>query len=173
MTIATIVVAVIFVSAVLLFLAQQPGTKNKGLESFPDFVRTLIATKENGSELKVWHRGSDKGFSFIRVSGDDTQAQVELAVPRAVWSELYAAKISDAFSSHGFEFVGCAESTQILGKVVLYVPDIWDRASGSSCAHAARILAESIDLPRTARFDVRFVGPTSKRVLNAGKQGKF
>ena len=148
-------------------LAWQPGTKNNGIEALPGFLRSLYAATENGSILRVRHRGSGIEFSFARIAGEDTEATVELRIPRADWSVNNAGKIAESLLTKGFQYRKEELSTGLFATVTLEIPNIWDNASGATGAHAARILTESIGLPSDSRFDERVFGESSKRLLTA------
>ena len=163
-------ILLIFVIALIgiwCFLAWQPGTKNKGIEALPSFLRSLYAAMENDSILRVRNRGSEVEFSFVRIAGENEEATVELRIPRADWSVNNADKIFQSFLTHGFQFRREDISTDLLASVTLEIPNIWDSASGATGAHAARILIQTIGLGDDTRFDVRSIGETSRRILTA------
>ena len=144
----------------------RPHMKNLSQESLPGVVRQLLISKENGGHSRIDFRGSNVWFSFERLSGSDTDAVLALRIPRRSWTEVVIDSLRQSYAANGFEFQDEDGNPSLIGRVLIPIEDIWNETSGAKGAHAARILINLIELPKSARFDVDDAGPASKRILN-------
>ena len=158
-------IIVVLVVALVALTIWQPFGKNQSSADFPDRIRYLVGHRENGSFYRFDHKGSNVWFSFERLSGSDFDAVLALRIARNERTEAQADELFRVYESHGFEIMSEEDNPSLIARVLIPVKDIWDKSSGAKGAHAARLLLETIGIPRNARFKGTDVGKPSRRAL--------
>lgn len=167
MTVIWILLTVILAALALWAVcAWQPLGKNRALEHFPHLIRSLLIGMENSSAITFRHRDSEMYFQVRRDSGSGEDAILVLTIPRASWSERSASAIRERIESNSFDYRERENESELLGEVHIPVANIWDDAAGAPCSHAARLLLDSLGLPKSARFDVTQSGLASRRIAD-------
>jgi hypothetical protein len=78
--------------------------KGRSRYDLEHFIQSVLVTREDGGWLDVAHRASPRRIRIIRASGDDSAAEVVLAIPRATWSQPKAEQLARMFEQQGISF---------------------------------------------------------------------
>lgn len=156
-------VGIIGISAIAMTI-WNPFNQNLSREDFPDLIRDLLIGMENGAYSRLDSRQSKIWFSFERLSGTDTEATLALRIPRTDESERLSGELRRIFDSQGYVLVDEVDNPSLLAKVLVPVADIWEKNSGTTGAHAARLYLETVGIPMNARFRLTALGKVSRRL---------
>jgi len=151
-----------------VFMFGKKLSNQVRIKDFPDIVRGLLISGENGAITKVEDKESGNWFSFERVSGSDTSAVLALRIPRRQRTTGLETELEEVYRAQGFRFSTDNSNISLLGRVVIPIEDIWNKSSGAEGAHAAHLLLNAIGVAANARFKVHDLGPVSMRALGKG-----
>ena len=162
-------IAFLFFCIMLALKVWNPAQRNIGVNDISDILHKALIRHEDGGITKLQHRRSDAWFSYERLEGKDDSAVLALRIPRVTWNRAGDADLNDIFGKHDFVVDTDCANESLVGRILINVDDIWDKASGSAGAYAARILMEATNMGLNDRFFVKDLGIPSKRyVENAG-----
>jgi hypothetical protein len=163
---ATAALVLASVIAAFWFLSLEFGTKKRSRHEFGHFIQGLLVLRDNGGFLDIKHRDSPFAIRVIRTAGDDSGAQVVVAVPRARWSEAKASALAATFEHHNIDFTTNDEelvekSSLIEARVA--IPYIWNGSAGAPPARAVHLVLDTFDLDPHQTFDLKTSGEPSWR----------
>jgi len=141
--------------------------RNRRRGDLEHWVRSLLLIVEDGGLLTVEDQSSGIRFQLVRQSGSADSALLELQVPRASWSESALAQLERVLASHDLDAdcpVTGEDSTDLVAKVRIPVPSIWEEWSGAKGARAAQLVLDALSVPRDTRLHLDLVGPRINRL---------
>jgi hypothetical protein len=164
-TAVPLVLASLIVLVILAVIIWRRFNQNVSREDFSDVIRDLLIGMENGAFSRLDCKDSDVWFSFERISGTDTDATLALRIPRTECSERLSSELHRVLKSQGFELIDEVDNPSLLAKILIPIADIWEKNSGATGAHAARIFLEIIGISLNARFRISEMGKVSRRCV--------
>jgi len=160
------VLAVTALAALWKLLGLQIGVKRRSRFDLEHFIQSVLVTRENGGSLDVKHRASPVAIRIIRASGNDSTADVVVAVPRAPWSEPKASHLARVFEQQGISFTAdeksFAQKTSLM-EARVEIPYIWTGSAGAKPARIAHLILDTFDIGPAELLDVRLEGEPSDR----------
>lgn len=160
------VLAITALAALWKLLAMQIGVKGRSRYDLERFIQGVLVTREDGGWLDVKHRSSPRRIRIIRASGDDSTAEVVLAIPRATWSQPKADQLARMFERQGISFTtdpGSFVQEDSLMEARVEIPSIWTGSAGAKPARVAHLILDTFDVGPAERLDVRLEGQPSDR----------
>lgn len=164
-----VLIALGFLGLLLLWrlLGANVLGRNGGRGDLEHWVRSLLLIVEDGGLLTVEDQSSDVRLQFVRRSSSGDSALLELQVPRAPWSEPALPELESALASNDLD-VDCPvtgeDSSDLVAKVRIPVPSIWEEWSGAKGARAAQLVLDALAVPRDARLHLDLVGSRINRL---------
>jgi len=153
-------------AALWKLLAMQFGVKGRSRYDLEHFIQSVLVTREDGGWLDVAHRASPRRIRIIRASGDDSAAEVVLAIPRATWSQPKAEQLARMFEQQGISFTtdpGSFVQEDSLMEARVEIPSIWTGSAGAKPARVAHLVLDTFDVGPAELLDVRLEGLPSDR----------
>jgi len=152
------------IGGVLLWIVARITIGNVDSSAFQQGLRRLAGSMRNGSAVEIYHRGS-RAFVRVRRCGEEPRGVVlRVEVPRASWSEPYAAEITAAAEGLGVEPIDLSEQPAVLLAFDTYAPAVRDYAAGTHAARLAQAVFAALGVPKEARYRMRLEGDPSSRV---------
>lgn len=162
---SSLLIVALLIVVLWKLLGWQPLAKNQTRRDFEHWVSCLLTLKENGGILRIAQRKGPVFIEFVRESGDDDSATLAMKIPRRRWSEEKKQEICNTLGSQCFDIHRPEDEEEILLQVRIPVTDIWEECAGAKGAHAARLVMDTLEVEKDARFDCPLFGYPSKREL--------
>jgi hypothetical protein len=160
------VVAITALAGLWKLLGVQIGVNRRSRYDLERFIKNVLVFRENGGWLDVKHRGSPVRLRIVRASGDNSAAEVVLAIPRASWSEPKADQLARMFEQQGISFTtagGSFAQEASLIEARVEIPSIWTGSAGAKPARIAHLILDTFDIGPAELIDVRVEGEPSYR----------
>jgi len=160
------VLSIAALAALWKLLGVQIGVKGRSRYDLERFIQSVLVSREDGGWLDVKHRASPLTIRIIRASGDDSTAEVVLAIPRATWSQPKAGDLARMFEQQGISFTeapGSFVQETSLMEARVEIPSIWTGSAGAKPARVAHLILDAFDIGPAEPLDVRIEGAPSGR----------
>lgn len=134
-------------------------------EGFEHWVHSLAKAKQDGGTVSF--SPLDVRQAIVRVErgpGTGSRCEILVDVPRTSWSEQRSESIRDALVRDGLEPFEPADRLDVLLRIGLPIPDIWDEASGARGSRVVRRIFEAAGIEPAAWFRVSMAGQNSARI---------